>query len=414
MGGNMETLSVAVALASGEIATAVISSVDDHPFLDLCGVARSIPDLIRLLDRFHPAVLLIAPSLLEELEQCGPEEGDALKLSMPIAFLLSHPGMSWDEEGLAGLLRLPLRYGGVVCGDPSAGRDLFHEIKRKVDLYRKDDRPGTMPHGSEERGWTRLIAVMGCKGGVGTTLLASSLAASIALAGRRVLLMEMDSDLSQLMYLKPRDEGKVLLDLLPLAEEMSWDLVRLSVYRHAGGFHLLPHGRKPEDGLACEAAAPGQLLRNLLFLFDTVIQDFPFSSRKYLPALLHHHPVVLLVSLPDTMTSSCACGAAAYLHRTGLNQDRLRLVVNRCGSHHVLNPDELARAVGLELFAALPEDPRSGLDFAELGELPHLESPLGRAVVEMAADLGYGDIPSQKTSSQRHFKRMRKRKEHWL
>lgn len=407
----MEVISVAVALPGGEVASDVIASVDNHPLLDLCGVARSVPDLMRLLDRFRPAVLLISHSLLEELDPSSLGPGDALKLSIPISFLLSHPGLSWGEEELSGLLRLPLRYGGLVGREVPGAGDLFREIKRKVDIYSNGERPFSSPLrcNNEQNENTGLFTFLGCKGGVGTTFLTCTLAAAMSSSGRRVLLMEMDSELSQLLYLKPRDEGKVLLDLLPLAEEISWDLIRVSVYRHAAGFHLLPYGRRSHDKPAADTAVPEPLLRNLLFLFDVVIQDFPASSRGDFPPLLHHSPTVLLVSLPDTLAATCARSVAAYLHRTGLDYDRLRLVVNRCGAHHALGPDELARAVGIELLAALPDDARSGLDFAELGELPHVDSPLGKAVAEMAAALGFADIKTGKSPALQRFRRLRSR-----
>jgi MinD-like ATPase involved in chromosome partitioning or flagellar assembly len=263
------------------------------------------------------------------------------------------------------------------------------------------------PSGRGEK--NALYTVMGTKGGVGTTLLTCALAAAMSSSERRVLLMEMDRSLSQLLYLKPRGDGKSLLDLYPMAEEISWDLIKASVHRHMAGFHLLPYGHGNDDGVADGKPVPEPLMRNLLFLFDVIIQDLPCSSRRDFIPLLHYCPTVLLVSLPDTLSATCARSTAAYVSRTGLCQDHLRLVVNRCGPHHALEPVELARAVGIELLAAFPDDPRSGLDFAELGELPRNDSPLGKAAAAMAAALGFGDAPTVKAPTLQLFKRLRGR-----
>jgi MinD-like ATPase involved in chromosome partitioning or flagellar assembly len=400
----MESISVAVALPSGEMASDIIAVIGGHPLLDLCGVARSVPDLMRLLERFRPAVLLISPSLLEELGPPGPGTEDAARLSAPVSFLISQAETEWGGERLADLLRLPLKYGGLIGAGGSSEGDLFDEIKRKLEIYRDGEGLPFFPSSKDNRpgGRSGLFTVMGCKGGVGTTLFSCALAAAMSSSGRRVLLMEMKRELSQLAYLKPRGEGKAVLDLFPLAEEISWDLVRVSVYRHTAGFHLLPYGNG--DGPMAEAAVPEPLLRNLLFLFDLVIQDFPASSLRGFPPLLHHDPEVLLLSLPDTLAATCARGVAACLRRTGLDYDRLRLVVNRCGSHHTLSPQELAGAAAIELLASLPDDARSGLDFAELGELPRADSPLGRAVLETAAALGCGGSPAGKATTLRRLK----------
>ncbi|RJP35633.1 MAG: hypothetical protein C4536_00500 [Actinobacteria bacterium] len=407
----MEIISVAVAFTSGEMASEIIASIDDHPFLDLCGIARSIPDLFRLLERFRPAALVISPLLLEELDPSSLEPGQAGRLSAPVSFLITHPGMHWDEVELAGMLRLPLRLGGLIAADAQGGGDLFQVIRDRMETHCGGEtgcahelkRAG----GQKER--SGLYTVMGSKGGVGNTLLTCALAAAMSSSGRRVLLMEMDHVLSQLLYLKPHGGGKALLDLFPLAEEISWDLIKVSVHRHAAGFHLLPYGRENDGGATVEARLPESLMRNLLFLFDVVVQDFPASLRREFIPLLRHNPTVLLVSLPDTLSATCARSTAAFLRRTGLDQDHLHLVVNRCGPHHALSPGELARAVGMDLLAALPDDTRSGLDFAELGELPCGDSPLGKAVAAMAAVFGCGGDTAVKTPTTQLFRRLRGR-----
>ncbi len=403
----MEAIAVAVAVPSGEMVSGLIASLESHPLLDLCGIARSIPDLLRLLERFRPAALLISPALLEETGACELGAEDAASLSMPVSFLISHEDTEWGTERLVGLLRLPLKYGGLVGTAGASCGDLFNEIKSKVQIHRGGEHPPAVAWKRKEGPGSRssLFTLMGCKGGVGATFLACALAAAMSSSGQRVLLMEMRRELSQLLYLKPRGEGKTVCDLLPLAEEISWDLIRVSVYRHAAGFFLLPYGG---GGPAAEAASCDVLLRNLLFLFDLVIQDFPACSLREITPLLHHDPEIVMVTLPDTLTATCARSAAASLRETGLDHERLRLVVNRCGSYHTLNPDELARAAGIKLLAALPDDARSGLDFAELGELPGADSPLGRTVADMAATLG-GDCRAGGTMARRRLRRLRDR-----
>jgi MinD-like ATPase involved in chromosome partitioning or flagellar assembly len=407
----MDAISVAVALQSGEMASKIIGLVDGHPLLDFCGVARSVPDLLRLLDRFRPSVLLISPSILEDLEAAGTGPEDAPVLGAPLSFLLSGTEFNWGEKELARALHQPLRYCGLISRDVTGGEELFHQIKHKVDLYSFRDIPCSDPPVGEKRqdGSNRFVTVTGSKGGVGTTLISCTLAATLASTGCRVLLMDMDSDLSQLLHIKLKDEGKTVLDLLPLAEEMSWDLVRVSIHRHPAGFHLLPYGRRPEDPSRQDGAVTEPFLRNLLFLFDIVVLDFPRPLRRDFLPILHHSPMVLLVSLPDTLSANCARMAAAFLRRAGLDRRLLRLVVNRCGSHHALRPEELARAVGVELAAPLPHDDRSGMDFAELGEIPQDDSPLGRAVAGMAFSLGFEVALAGKPPALRRLKIQRKR-----
>ncbi|MDY6794750.1 MAG: AAA family ATPase [Actinomycetota bacterium] len=387
----MEAISVALAMQSGEIASRTIAAVEGHPLLDCCGIARTVPDLIRLLERFHPLTLLISPFMLEDIESLEPAAGDALLLNSPLAFLLPSGELYWDKEDIHRTLLLPIRYCGLISHDLSRGEDLYDIIKRKVDLYNNSEmlpcpaagRPG------RDDGGSKLITVTGAKGGVGATLLSSVLAAVLASTDRRVLLMDLDSDLSQLLLLKPGEEGKTLCELLPMAEEVSWDLVRISTYRHPSGFYLLPHGDMSAERPGPGEELPESFLRNLLFLFDVILIDFPRPFRKSFLPLLRRSPLVLLTAIPNTLCVHCTRRTASFLRRTGLENDALRLVVNRCGPHHALRPEELATAAGTELIASFPDDERSGMDFSELGELPATGSPLMRAAVETVYSMGF-------------------------
>lgn len=392
---SAQEISLAVGLQSGEIATCLLGRLENHPFLDLCGVARSVPDLLRLLERFRPAVLLISHALLEEMGRDELEPSSSLSLSRPLTFLLSGPGITWSDEDLKRVLALPLRFCGSVDMEPPEGEDLYAKLKPKVELQYKG--AGVGQAAGIARGTSTAsadIAVTGAKGGVGSTLISCMLASSLASSGRRILLMDMDRELSQTSHLRSPERGKTASELMPLAQEISWDLVRISVQRHPSGFHLLPHGCN--GGLSSRPGReiPEEFLRNLSFVFDSVVFDFPRPLNRFFLPLLRRSPVILLISTADILSARCARKVAEGLLGTGLDKRRLKLVVNRCGSHPALGPEELSSAVGAELLACLPEDRGSGADFAELGELPGYDSPLGTAVRSMAASLGF-EVPLQ-------------------
>jgi MinD-like ATPase involved in chromosome partitioning or flagellar assembly len=405
----METVSVAIAVQSGEAVSHLIDMVENHPLLEFCGAARSLPDLLRLLDRFKPMVLLISTSMMEDLEKTA-HAGAERALSAPISFLLPCPDISWGEKDLARALRLPLHYCGFIDREGLSAESLYRQIIGKVDLF--------SPHISSRNAPTRgnghdhpstgIIIIAGTKGGVGGTLVSCSFAATLARAGRRVLLMDMDSDLSQLLHLKPKGEGKTALDLYPMAEEISWDLVRISIHRHKAGFYILPYGLRTDDRGVEPGSVPEAFLRNLSFLFDVLVVDMPRPLGKNCFSLLHHSPILLLVTLPDTLSANCARFTAMALRRCGLDLRRFYLVINRHGSNHVLRPQELARAVGVELLACLPDDLRSGMDFAELGTVPPADSPLGRLTAEMAASLGFKVGPLPKPVGLRRLVQLRR------
>lgn len=380
----MENISVAMALSSGETASGLIAMVERHPLLDLCGVARSPQDLARLLGRFRPSVLIISPQMLEELEGHefdGPGD-DGRFIHLTLSLILISGGLRWEEPDLVRAFRHPFLFCGTLHADAQDPDSLYATILEKATLFRdafagrRQDMEGGSLSGAG------CIAMVGCKGGAGCTLLSCALSSALARAGARTLLLDLDRERSQLLHLRPAAEGKTLLDLLPLAEEISWDLVRVSVYLHPDGFHLLPFGRR--DGADVVAELPEALLRNLAFIFDLIVLDLPGNLLRDLRAPLLTSREVMLVCPADTLSVRCARDTASLLRRMGVDARRMRLLINRIGPHSSLRPHEISHAVGIEVTSAFPEDAASGLDFAELAYLPRDGSPLGKAVRSLA------------------------------
>lgn len=384
----METISLALALPSGDIATGLLDLVEKHPLLEVCGLARTPADLARLLDLFHPDLLLTTPQMLRELADLPVPAEEKPGMPMVPCFLVLGSDFRAGKAEMVSFLQVPVAICGVVDMDSATSEELYLKAKERLSLLRCAVRPARLPGRDKDLGLCRNITLVGSKGGAGNTLLSASLAACLAGMGHRVLLMDLDRDRSQLLHLKPPGEGKSLLELLPLAEEMSWELVRISMYRHRAGFYLLPFGSKARASESQRVEVPDSLMRNFHYLFDRMIMDLPGNLvDDFLPILLTSD-IVAIVSLADTISARCAREICVYLRRTGVEPRRLHLIVNRYGGNSSLQPHELSRAIGIEGPHLLPDDTRSGLDFAELGRLPRPESPLGKAVTSLARSLG--------------------------
>src|SRR4030042_6600129 len=189
----MDQISVAIALQSGETGSRAIDLVEGPPLLDFCGAARSLADLIRLLERFHPRVLLISPSILEDL-MANPLQGEALnRLGDPLSFLLYGLEVKWKAEDMMKALRQPLRYCGIINIADMDSEELFRQMREKVQLYSSNSPAGFPGNGpiKSARDASRFLIVTGCKGGVGSTLLSCLLSSALASSRQRVLLMDM-------------------------------------------------------------------------------------------------------------------------------------------------------------------------------------------------------------------------------
>lgn len=383
----MEALSIALALSGGELAPRFLESMERHPMLDFCGVSRSAQDLARLLQRFRPDALLVSPLVIEEWgSQEIPPDLESL-LPLTPSFLLLEKEATWGKENLQRLFGYPFTFCGTVEAENVEVDRLYRFLQERVAAFPGRSGPASPTCRPGNRKRTGCFIVCGCKGGVGSTLIASVLASTLARHVDKVLLTELDGDRSQLLHFKPPGEGKTLVELLPLAEEMSWDLVRISMYRHRSGFHLLPFGLLSRGGERRASPVPDALFRNLCFLFGAVVVDAAGHLVEGYASLLRLAQEVVLVSTPDALSVRCARQTASRIRRLGFDARRMRLVINRAGNRDPLRPQEISRAVGLSDIVQIPSDRRSGLDFADLAELPAADSPLGRGVDLLAKRL---------------------------
>lgn len=382
----METLSVALALSGGELASRFLEPLEGHPMLDLCGVSRSAQDLARLLQRFRPDALLVSPQVFEDWgsQEIPPDLCKLLPLTP--SFLLLEKDARWGKENLQRLFDYPFTFCGTVDAENMEVDRLYRLLHGRVAAFPGRPGPASPSDRRGDRKRTGCFIVCGCKGGVGSTLIASVLASTLACRLDKVLLTELDGDRSQLLHFKPPGEGKTLVELLPLAEEMSWDLVRVSMYRHPSGFHLLPFGFLHRGG-GHLPSIPDALLRNLCFLFGAVVVDAAGHLVERSAPLLRLTQEVVLVSTPDALSVRCARQTASHIQRLGFDARRMRLVINRAGNRDPLRPQEISKAVGLSDIVRIPADRRAGLDFADLGVLPPTDSPLGRSVDSLAQRL---------------------------
>jgi Flp pilus assembly CpaE family ATPase len=111
----------------------------------------------------------------------------------------------------------------------------------------RDDLARTIAGIVGDDGWAsesraKVVAVFGSRGGVGTTFLASHLAAAFADAGRRSVLVDLDAcfaDISVALGITSEQEVRTIADLVPVADELEPEHVNDALYGHARGFSVL-------------------------------------------------------------------------------------------------------------------------------------------------------------------------------
>ncbi|CEP67161.1 AAA domain [Moorella glycerini] len=242
----------------------------------------------------------------------------------------------------------------------------FREAPAPLPPARAGEKPGSCP---DERVKVS-IAFWSTRGGVGKTALAVSLAALLALRGRkirgdyRVALVDADADGGNLSYWLGCPNPRVTLPAwLDLPEgSVGWDTVREYLLRHeASGLYFLPRSARATDEEYITAGLMEKVHAGLSSYFDTVIYDLGTAIRKennYTPYLLSTVDTILVVARPDLPTvQSIKNDLDELVPRWGLDPGRLRLVLNRRARGAGYKLGDIARHMGIPLLLpGLPED----------------------------------------------------------
>jgi secretion/DNA translocation related CpaE-like protein len=296
-----------------------------------------------------------------------------------------------DQAGPCLRARLPRRPRIVLVGHPPAVDDawkLAEPLGAEHVAVLPDAEPWLVDRLTERRGRqrrSRLLAVIGGRGGAGASILAGGIAVSAARAGLRTLLVDAD----------PLGGG---LDLVLGWEQV--DGLRWSALAEAGGrvdppalLQALPHRGDlvllsfARDG---QAAVPAEAMTATLDAArrgrDVVVVDLPRQLDAAAMLALQAADRTLLIVPAELRATAAAARIAATVgpHCTDLS------VVVRGPAPGRLKPREVARALHLPLAGTLRPEP-AVCQALERGEAPTAEGrgPLaelcGRLVRELTA-----------------------------
>jgi pilus assembly protein CpaE len=201
----------------------------------------------------------------------------------------------------------------------------------------------------------RTVAVLGAKGGVGTTTVACEVAASLARAGARVAALDAKTSFGDLALRLDATPAYTLADVAARGDDLDAAFLASVACRTESGVHVVAAPNDPEEAEAIEPRHVEHGLELLLTEFDFVVVDLPRVTDELSLQLLDRADQVLLVATADVVCLARARQHARLLEQLG-HAAKVRLVLNRSAKPGLLSDDDRFGALGLEPAAFLPED----------------------------------------------------------
>ena len=223
----------------------------------------------------------------------------------------------------------------------------------------------------------RLITVIGTSGGVGTTMLATNLAAELAaLAEHDVTVVDLDYRFGQVATLLDVEPRYTIADLCSTPEQLEREVVERALVKHETGAKVLARPASLAQADTMTAASCVGLLSILLQFNDYVVADGPLRSDLSARSVLDVSDVNLLVVQLSVPAVRNAARILELMREGGYHLDRTKLICNRIGREAAsLSIGDVEDTLNLKVFASIPDEWSTVSGAINLGE----QGPPGRA-----------------------------------
>jgi pilus assembly protein CpaE len=298
----------------------------------------SFGDALMTIERARPDVVIVGYTRAVD---ASLQLADELKRTMPTVVLVALADTP-DSSAILGAMRAGYKEFVVLPADANRLR----QTVRSAAQSQADE---------EEKG--RVIALMGSKGGVGTSTIAIHLAAELA-GIHRVLLIDLDlgmGDVAPLMDIQSRDS---LGELATRADRLDERVLTSAVVVHKSKVNVLT---TPDDTQSIGEIKAEELF-NIVSVaakaYQWVIIDCGTFHNDAVVLALQVADTVVLVTTPDVTSVRDAYRRMRSLTTLGVEKERVRLVVNRWHKAAYVSKKDIGQNLGIPVSATVADDPR--------------------------------------------------------
>ena len=386
----MAKLSLAVYSERSQFIEDVSGQVAATNLATITGVIASLEDLAAQVRAFQPDVLL--------LDTAGEPDAvlaEIANLPEPRPSLMMAADANDGPLILRGM-RLGVRE--VVALEP-----LSPEIEEALGRISSELSTQRAESGSSEP--ARVIAVMGAKGGVGTTSIACQLAFELGRSGARTALIDLDLPLGDVaMHCDIQHPYSVANLVGERAEDPTY--VASLFASHPSGVQVLGTPRRIEEAERVRGDHIDNAINLLRDDYDWIVLDVSRSWNESSIRALDLADQILVVVFLDVPTLGHARTHLDVLERLGHTGQHVRVIANRFTTDDPLTPRDCEQFIGRAPDHLLPNDYKSMSTAVNEGRLLRdvapksaLNAELSQLVLKLRGWCGVAAEPTDKPTA---------------
>jgi len=202
-----------------------------------------------------------------------------------------------------------------------------------------------------------VLTVFGAKGGIGKTTISTNLATAIVQkTGQSVALVDLDTRFGDVAILMDIPVERSIADLALPEEEINREMLQDCLYTHNTGVTILPAPVRPTDWRNVHAGHIERVVTLLAQTYDYVILDTPGTFNDIVARALELATLVLLVATVDMASLKDTLLAIDMLRSWNFPQEKVKLVINATNEATNVQPQEVKRMLGRDVFWSIPYD----------------------------------------------------------
>jgi pilus assembly protein CpaE len=203
---------------------------------------------------------------------------------------------------------------------------------------------------------SRLVCVLGPKGGTGKTLTSTNLAVCLAQRGERVALIDLDLQFGDVALCLGLPPEKTVYDLAQSPGALDFDKLDAFLAHHSAGVRTLIAPRRPDQASAVGAELLREVYSILRANFDWVVVDTPPGFTAEVITSIDSSTEVVMVGMLDSLSLKNTKLGLETLELMKYNPDRIFLLLNRAHSRVGISQSDVEAVLGRTPDVFIPSD----------------------------------------------------------
>jgi pilus assembly protein CpaE len=201
-----------------------------------------------------------------------------------------------------------------------------------------------------------MICVLGPKGGTGKTLTSCNLGVSLAEAGHKVVVVDLDLQFGDVGLSLGLNPDKTIYDLVKAAGSLDAEKLGDYLAVHLTGLRVLMGPTRPDQAAAVTVEFLREVYAMLRATHDYVIVDTAPGFTPEVIASIDSSSHICMVGMLDSLSLKNTKLGLETLELMGYDPERIRLLLNRADSRVGISQDEVAAIVGRVPDVLVPSD----------------------------------------------------------